>query len=105
MTGTETRTLDVTQEDIGNGKRGSARKCPFALAAQRLFPGWSVTVVPGDVHLYGLEPGPPVFEQWDIDAAGKAAVVRYDTTGSIEPGSYTLTLAVRRLPGRRREEL
>lgn len=102
MTGTETRALDVLQEDIDNGKRGSARNCPFALAARRLFPGWeSVTVVPSDVQLVNWEPG-YAFEQWDLDAAGRSTALTYDTTGNMKPGSYTLTLAARR--GNREEE-
>jgi hypothetical protein len=95
MTETETRVLNVTHADIRAGKRGSARNCPFALAARRLFSGWFVTVVPGDVHLSGPEPE-HAFEQWDLDAAGRSAISDYDITGHIEPGSYTLTLAVRR---------
>ncbi len=31
------RTIEVTQEDIENGKRHSCDKCPIALAVQRTF--------------------------------------------------------------------
>jgi len=93
--GTETRVLDVLQEDFDRGVQGSATRCPFALAARRLFPEWdSITVVPPDIHLSNY--GPRAFEQWDLNAAGRSAVLTYDTTGEMQPGSYTLTLAVRR---------
>lgn len=96
MTGSATRTLNVTQEDISAGTH-SAHGCPFALAARRLFPGWeSVTVVSGrlkaDVHLVSrVAVSQYAFEQWDLDEAGRAAIVRYDTAGTMEPGAYTLT--------------
>jgi hypothetical protein len=96
VTEPETRTLEVLQEDIDAGGR-TVYNCPFALAARRLFPEWaSVTVTPDDVlcargsgHEYesGL---------WNLDAAGGAAVRRYDEGESMEPGAYTLTLAGRR---------
>jgi hypothetical protein len=86
---TETKTLTVTQEDIDAGGH-SAQNCPFALAARRLFPGWpSVTVVPRNIYLSNWEPCR--FEQWDLDAEGTAAILRYDATEMMEPDSYTLT--------------
>jgi hypothetical protein len=89
---TETKTLTVTQEDINADGLG-ARDCPFALAARRLFPGWSsVTVISHDIHLTN---GTGKFESWDLDAEGTAAIRRYDTAREMEPGSYTLTLGRR----------
>jgi hypothetical protein len=37
--------IDVTQEDIDNGKALNAESCPIALATKRLYPGKKVIVV------------------------------------------------------------
>ena len=39
-----TVTIDVTQDDIDQGKRENCTLCPIALAAQRVFPGKSIHV-------------------------------------------------------------
>jgi hypothetical protein len=100
-TETETRALEVTQQDIDQGQPNSAQGCPFALAARRLFPGWNhVSVAPGwnvtvniQLHRFGLN---TAFEEWAVDAKGTAAVRSYDTGAGMLPGTYTLTLAERR---------
>lgn len=98
---TETRTLEVTQEDIDQGQPNSARDCPFARAARRLFPGWDhVSVAYGlggtvNVQLYrfGLN---FALEEWLIDAEGTVAIRSYDGGAGMAPGTYTLTLAERK---------
>lgn len=100
-TETETRTLEVTQEDIDQGESNIATRCPFALAARRLFPGWNhASVAYGwnctmniQLHKFGVWLG---FEEWLIDAAGTAAIRSYDGGAGMVPGMYTLTLAKRR---------
>jgi hypothetical protein len=99
MTEQETRALEVRQEDIDNGTPNSASRCPFALAARRLFPGWDhVSVAPWrtgmNVELHNWQAG--AFERWNLDAEGTAAVLCYDAGASMVPGTYTLTLDERR---------
>lgn len=97
MSETETRTLEVTQEDIDQGQPNNASRCPFALAARRLFPGWEhVSVAYGwggavniQLHKFGFN---TAFEEWLIDAAGPAAIRSYDGGAGMIPGTYTLTL-------------
>jgi len=92
MSKQETRALEVTQEDITAGVRASATRCPFALAARRLFPGWhSVTVVNNIVCS-----SPFRYAAWDIEPRGVREIVHYDDGGAMEPGTYTLTLRERR---------
>lgn len=43
----KTYTINVTQEDINNGVKGSPRKCPVALAVQRQIPSARVFVQTG----------------------------------------------------------
>lgn len=101
-TETETRTLEITQEDIDRGQPNAAHDCPFARAARRLFGchwghvsvgyglGGTVNI---HLHKFGLN---AAFEEWLIDAAGPAAIRSYDAGAGMGPGTYTLTLAKRR---------
>jgi hypothetical protein len=99
MTEQETRALEVLQEDIDNGVPNSAFKCPFALAAKRLFPGWdSVSVTSCDIVLRNWR-ATGEYERWLLDAEGTAAILGYDVShgdAGMVPGTYTLTLDERR---------
>ncbi len=83
----ETKILDVTPEDISNGRRQSNHGCPFALAARRLFGTDAISVIPTRIRV-GTYPSD---ERWTLDEAGTAAIDHYDSTGEMLPGQYTLT--------------
>jgi hypothetical protein len=84
---TETKILDVTAEDIANGRPGDPWNCPFALAARRLFG------LPGPVLPQGVvtRSGKEGAEIWWLEEAGTNAIAEYDQTGVMQPGQYTIT--------------
>lgn len=101
----ETRTLEVTEEDIRLGRRRSAFFCPFALAGKRLFgiTGTDLSVVTGrhDISTLDLVPkplgpdllfwGPGRAQHWTLPLEAEAVIVGFDVTGHMEPGTYTIT--------------
>lgn len=82
----ETKILSVTAQDIAGGEESDAVRCPFALAAQRLF-GTHATAVPADILVWSW----PDTAYWDLDEKAVAAIRHYDQTGEMEPGEYTIT--------------
>jgi hypothetical protein len=96
----ETKMLKLTAEDIQGATRTSARNCPFARAANRLFrqrksdiENRNITVVgktsyPANIFLHRTG----VYR--DIEDRGGEALAEYDASGRMEPAIYTITRRV-----------
>lgn len=92
---THTVTVEVTQDDIDNGKRGAVKLCPFALALRRaliaLFndPALEVSVGPSDA-VYRFGEGRP---NWWIDfpESVRDFIKKFDTKQPVSPFAVDLT--------------
>jgi hypothetical protein len=83
---TETKILDVTAEDIANGRPFDPWDCPFALAARRLF-----GLDNDDLYVDNWTVVRSRTEIWWLEEAGTNAIAEYDQTGVMQPGQYTIT--------------
>jgi hypothetical protein len=91
----ETKMLKLTAEDIQGATRTSARNCPFARAANRLF---RQSYEVGNITVIGKTASYPANillhhtgEYWDIEDRGAETIELFDTDKPIEPGVYLIT--------------
>lgn len=77
-------TVNITDDDIAKGIRGSSSDCPNALALKRALPGRDVSSLCTRVFITGREYLLPP------DVVG--AIANYDRIGYLSPLSYTLTI-------------
>ena len=77
--------VQVTQQDIDDGKAGEAYRCPVALAARRAFPRQHVRVYAPCIML--IESGYPTF---DLPSEARRFVDRFDGGVHVEPFEFDL---------------
>lgn len=85
----ETRTITATADDVANGEPGDARKCPFALAAARMFPDARVLASTIGIDVYYKN---GMIETW-ADASGRLTewMHRFDKRQEVRPATFTIT--------------
>lgn len=96
---TVTRTVNVTPEDIAQGKRNSGTSCPVALAAFRVFPEVNMMYVYEDSLTAW---NPPVDRpqycvdrtSFDFDDDITEFICEFDANKEVQPFSFDLTLSV-----------
>ena len=95
-----TRTVFVKPEDISQGMRSHADLCPVALAVKRLLPDLKADVQVGieEISISGVglsgEPGDDrhaTYNAVDVPEEVNDFVARFDSCGTVEPFSFTVT--------------
>lgn len=80
--------IEVTQEDINNGKRGNCRKCPVALACMRSMPGFVVDVSTREIFIQHTSEH--IVKSVPMSYTVRDFVVNFDSHGYVEPFSFVL---------------
>ena len=94
-----TRTVNVTAEDIANGKAKDCSKCPVAIAAQRTFPElYAVEVFAHEIRAFDPPLDRPNYcfhptTQEHTDEV-EAFVHAFDEKQWVQPFSFDLTLSI-----------
>lgn len=92
-------TIEVTEVDIKNGKRGSRHNCPIALATKRMFPdAFRVDAYPfEDCQTIGLLWNLHVNSfkgslSFDLKGEPSKKANHFDHTGEMEPFSFDIEI-------------
>jgi len=89
-------TIEVTADDIANGKPGVCSLCPIALAILRALPGWGDATVT-NWHVFPPDDG---FAEIDLPSAACDFIESFDCLGqaAVEPFSFELDVPAELAP-------
>ncbi len=82
--------VDITQNDIDDGKRGDPQYCPLSIAMRRVFPYWKIEVVSSGLYVDGV--------LFRISEKLAEDINKYDQGFEMYPSSICFTVKTPNLP-------